>query len=266
MKIKEVRAKSVLSKSKLYGADYSINPYTGCGHACHYCYAVFMKKYTDHPEPWGSFVDVKINSPELLKKELKKAETGSVLLSSVTDPYQPLEKKYKLTRQLLSILSETEFPVTILTKNFLVLRDLDILKRFTPGKISVGFTVNFSEDEDRKNWEPSASPIEERIRVLEKLHSEKIPTYVHVGPWFEGITDLEKILRKTRDFIYEFQVENLNPIRKETILKTIRNHYPDLEKKYKKILSDPTGHNKRLKKETEKLKQNFDLPIQCFID
>ena len=99
MQIKEIHAKSILSPSKVY--DYVINPYVGCQHACSYCYARFMKRFTGHKEPWGEFVDVKINAPDLLSKEIKRKKVGSVWVSGVCDPYQPLEKKYALTRRMI---------------------------------------------------------------------------------------------------------------------------------------------------------------------
>ena len=98
--IKEVVAKSILSKSGIPGADFCINPYTGCSHACKYCYASFMKKFTGHTEPWGDFVDIKINAPQILQRQLKRASKGSVMISSVTDAYQPAEAKYKACSSL----------------------------------------------------------------------------------------------------------------------------------------------------------------------
>ncbi|MGA7469213.1 MAG: hypothetical protein WBW25_00065 [Halobacteriota archaeon] len=92
MKIQEITAKSVLSKSQVY--DYAVNPYRGCSHACSYCYAAFMKRFTGHREPWGEFVDVKINAPEVLAKEITRKPMGRVWVSGVCDPYQPAEKKY----------------------------------------------------------------------------------------------------------------------------------------------------------------------------
>ncbi|MFP4116468.1 MAG: radical SAM protein [Candidatus Aenigmatarchaeota archaeon] len=266
MKIEEVQCKSTLSNTKLYGLDYSVNPYTGCGHSCAYCYAVYMKKFTDHEEDWGSFVDVKVNAPEVLRKEVKKKDSGSVLLSSVTDAYQPLEERYGITRELLEILQENGFSVSILTKSDLVLRDLDVLKKFDHGRLSVGFTVNFTEEEDRKIWEPEASSIEERIEGLKKLHEEGIPTYVHVGPWLEGITDLEKILEKVEDYIYEFQVENLNKKRGEIVMKVIRENYPGLAEKYEHIMEDLSGHNKRLKEEAKTLRRKSSVPVKVYVD
>ncbi len=266
MKIKEVECKSVLSDTKLYGLDYSLNPYTGCGHSCAYCYAVFMKKFTGHEEDWGSFVDVKVNAPEVLDKEVRKKEKGSVLLSSVTDAYQPLEEEYEITREILEILQENGFNVSILTKNDLVLRDMDILKRFDHGSLSIGFTINFLSEGDRKLWEPGASKIDERIEALRRLEEEGIPTYVHVGPWLEGITNLEKILNRVEDYVYDFQVENLNTKRKQVIKRIIRKNYPGLEERYKKIMKNPKKHNRRLEGEIEKLRKNTEVPLQLYID
>jgi len=92
MLIKEINVKTALTKTGIQGFDYCLNPYVGCGHACRYCYASFMKRFTGHIEPWGDFVDVKINAPQVLRKQLQRAKPGSVLISTVTDPYQPLEK------------------------------------------------------------------------------------------------------------------------------------------------------------------------------
>lgn len=86
--VKEIHAKSIISKSNLPGADYVINPYTGCGHGCAYCYARFMKRFSGHDEPWGTFVDIKRNGPELTAAKPEKYKGKSILISSVTDPYQ----------------------------------------------------------------------------------------------------------------------------------------------------------------------------------
>ncbi len=263
---KKVTCKSVLSDTKLYGLDYSVNPYTGCRHSCRYCYAVFMKKFTGHVEEWGEFVDVKENAPEVLEEEVKNKEPGRVLLSSVTDPYQSSEKKHRITRRLLEILQRKGFSVSILTKSSLVLRDIDILKKFEHGKLSVGFTINFSDDADRKIWEPGASTIQERKNALESLRSEGIPTYIHVGPWLEGITNLQRIMEETEDLIYEFQVENLNTRRKETILKVVMENYPELADRYRDILGGGKKHNKRLRRSVEKLREVSAVPVKLYID
>ena len=178
--VKEIKVKSILTKSGIPGADYCINPYVGCAHGCRYCYATFMKRYTGHTEAWGSFVDVKINGPEVLRRQLKRMARGRVLISSVTDAYQPIEKKYKLTRQCLEVLLQHRFPTDILTKSPLVLRDIDLIKKFKD--IEVGITITTDNEEIRKVFEPHAPPILERILALKKLHNNGIKTYAFIGP------------------------------------------------------------------------------------
>ncbi|MEW6108422.1 MAG: radical SAM protein [Nitrospirota bacterium] len=180
MIIREIKAKTILSKSGIPGADYCLNPYIGCSHGCRYCYATFMKKFTGHTEVWGSFVDVKVNSPELLQKEMRKAAKGNVMISSVTDPYQPVEAKYRLIRRCLEILLQYQFPVDILTKSPLVLRDIDLFRKFRD--LEAGITITTDNDPVRKVFEPGAPPVNARLNALKKLHEGGIRTYAFIGP------------------------------------------------------------------------------------
>jgi DNA repair photolyase len=116
--IKETLAKTLLTKTGIEGYDYCINPYVGCEHGCRYCYASFMKCFTGHLEPWSEFVDVKVNAPEVLRRQLRRARKGSILIGTVTDPYQPAEKHYRITRGCLEALLERQFSVNILTRSF----------------------------------------------------------------------------------------------------------------------------------------------------
>ncbi|MBI2557381.1 MAG: radical SAM protein [Planctomycetes bacterium] len=178
--IREIKAKSILTKSGIPGVDYCVNPYVGCAHGCRYCYATFLQKYTGHTEPWGGFVDVKINTPEILQKQLKRARMGRVMVSSVTDAYQPIESKYKLTRQCLEILLQSQFPVDILTKSPLVLRDIDLIKKFKD--IEVGITITTHDEKISRVFEPNAPSIMARMRTLNTLHDNRIKTYAFIGP------------------------------------------------------------------------------------
>lgn len=180
MKVREIFAKTVLTRTAISGFDYCLNPYVGCGHGCRYCYASFMKRFTGHKEPWGEFVDVKVNAPSLLKQQLIRAKQGVVAISTVTDPYQPIEKKYKITRGCLETLLDKQFPVNLLTRSPLCLRDLDLLKRFK--KIKVGLTVTTHDEAMKKLFEPCSPSIPSRIRTLETLRKEKIRTYAFIGP------------------------------------------------------------------------------------
>ena len=190
MIVKEIQSKSILSVSKVY--PYVINPYTGCQHNCSYCYARFMKRFTGHHEPWGQFVDVKVNAPDLLKLEITRKKRARVWVSGVCDPYQPLEGKYKLTRQCLEILAEHDWPVTVQTRSPLVLRDIDILQK---GKdFEVGLSITTADDEIRKLFEPNAPPINERVRALDELHQAGIRTFVMIAPILPGAENLPEIL------------------------------------------------------------------------
>jgi DNA repair photolyase len=181
--VKTIRAKSVLNKSKIF--DYCVNPYTGCQINCRYCYArLFMKRYSGHPEPWGEFVDVKINATEVLEKQLARAKKGVVWISSVCDPYQPLEKIYTVTRRCLEVLAAKQFPVNIQTKSTLILRDLDILQKFE--SVEAGFTITTDDEAVAKQFEPGASPIMQRIAALKKIRSAGIETFAFIGPILPG--------------------------------------------------------------------------------
>ena len=139
-----------------------------------------MQRFTGHTEPWGSFVDVRVNAAEVLRRQLKRAGRGAVILSSVTDPYQPAEAEYHITRKCLEVLELFKFPVTILTKSPIVLRDLDIISRFD--EVSVGLTITSDDDDIRKIFEPEAPPVSARIEALKKLRMAGVETYVFIGP------------------------------------------------------------------------------------
>jgi DNA repair photolyase len=182
MIIREILARNILSRSKVF--EYALNPYVGCRYACTYCYARFMKRFTGHREPWGAFVDVKVNAPELLEKEIKKKKAGRVWISGVCDPYQPAERKYALTRRCLAVLVQHNWPVTIQTKSPLVTRDLDLLKGATD--VEVGLTITTADENVRKIFEPKAPPVEDRIGALGALHSEGVRTFAMIAPVLPG--------------------------------------------------------------------------------
>jgi len=180
MVVKEILSRSILTKTGIPGFDYCVNPYVGCEHGCRYCYASFMKRFTGHSEAWGDFVDVKVNAPQLLRKQLKRARPGALIIGSVTDSYQPLEKTYQLTRGCLEALSEHSFEVNLLTRSPLCLRDLDLLKRNK--NITVGFSIATHDEETKKLFEPRAPTIRSRVEALRTLHDAKVNTYAFIGP------------------------------------------------------------------------------------
>lgn len=195
-----LESRSILSKTGIVGFDYVINCYRGCSFGCSHCYASFMTKFTGHKEKWGDFVDVKVNAVELIKKEIKKTNEGSVFLSSVTDPYVPIEARFKLTRGVLECLIDTDFEVTILTKSPLVTRDVDLFKRLK--SVQVGLSVPTDREDIRKMFEPSATPISARIRALKKLKQEGIKTYAFIAPLLPlSPENLGKLLDLVTDYV-----------------------------------------------------------------
>ena len=213
LKVRETTCKTLLNKSGL--SDFTLNCYVGCSHGCLYCYARYMKKFKDRPEDWGYFVDVKINAPEILAKQIPKIRPPKeVFMSSICDGWQPLEAKYKLSRACLKILLEAGFDVSILTKSSLIERDLDILSSYkTP---SLGMTITTLDRNLQKVLEPYASESLERLNTLKIAQEKGIKTWVFLGPLIPEFTDtranLEAIFRALEglnlDHIY---VDRLNP-------------------------------------------------------
>lgn len=168
---------------------YTANLYRGCSHACVYCYAPSL---THDERGWGSYVDVKANAPEVLERELGGLRRDEVFLSSASDPYQPLEARYRLTRRSLEVLLRHEFPVSILTRSPLVLRDLDLLRRFDWVKVGMSIT-----SVPTPQYEPGVPPLERRIDTLRELSSAGITTWVSLAPVIPGIMmiDIDKLFQ-----------------------------------------------------------------------
>jgi len=203
---RDILVKTVLTKTGIEGYDYCINPYVGCAHGCSYCYATFMKRFTGHLESWGEFVDVKVNAPEVLRRQLRRARKGSVLIGTVTDPYQPVEKQYRLTRGCLEGLLERQFPVNILTRSSLCVRDVDLFKKFED--ISVGLSVTTDSEKIKKVFEPNSPPIQARIQALRTLHEAGVRTYAFIGPMLP--LNPKKICEMLAGIVDEVLVDRLN--------------------------------------------------------
>ena len=202
--INEVEAKNIMTKSSLPVGGYSVNPYVGCTHACKYCYASFMKRFTGHKEEWSTFLDVK-HWPEI--KNPKKYAGQRVVIGSVTDGYNPQEERFGNTRKLLEQLIGSDADILICTKSDLVVRDIDLLKRL--GRVTVSWSIN-TLDENFKNDMDSASSIERRIAAMKQVYDEGIRTVCFVSPVFPGITDFEMIFERVKDRCDLFWLENLN--------------------------------------------------------
>lgn len=227
-----IPTKKIVSKSKIPGVDYVLNPYVGCTHGCVYCYAAYMRKFSAHREPWGQFLDVKIcNTP------LKPAQLfgKNIMLSSVTDPYNPFEKRYQRTRELLKQLLPCQACVSILTKSALVLRDLDLLTQL-PG-CEVGFSFSSVDENLRRKLEPNTSTVEQKINALKVLHENGITTAVMAAPLLPGISDWQGIISRTREHTdaYRFDSLNMGTPLKQDLFNFVGHYYPQLLPLYREI-------------------------------
>lgn len=267
--IKETVSKNIITKSKLPDTDYVINNYVGCNHGCIYCYAEFMKRFTNHTEKWGEFLDIKKFNEEKFVKYLKKINSDKkILMSSVTDPYNPYEIKYKSTRNILKLFIQANnehIHLEILTKSLLIFRDIDLLKKIK--NITVGISLNTLNDNLRRQIEPCAGSIKSRIEILKKLKGENIPVYLFISPIFPMLTQLEEIIatcKDTVDFIY-FENLNLRGRYKKVILDFISKNFPE----YNQLYQDIYTKNKKeywylLMEDINRLCKIYDIKYKTF--
>ncbi len=259
MKIAEIKAKAILVKSNLPASDYVANPYGGCTHNCRYCYASFMKRFTGHEEPWGSFLDVKSYESCKLPKSLSGK---TVLLSSVTDPYNPFEVKYHKSRQILELLRHKDAHVEILSKSDLMVQDLDLLKQMPD--LSVGISLNTLDDNFRKAMEPGAPSVQRRLNALKTLHNAGIKTYLFISPIFPYITDICALADAAEGFVDQICFENLNlrGAAKEEILGFIAEQYPQYLDGYNAIYrkGDPS-YWEQMEAEITSMSAEYHIPL-----
>ncbi len=263
MKIREVECKTLLNRSAI--ADYCVNPYVGCQHGCRYCYAAGITfRFRRSREEWGEFLDVKTNALKVLSRQVERKKTGKVYLSSLTDPYQPVEKKYELTRKILETLVQKRFPVIVQTKSNLVVRDLDVLKR---NKLNeVGVTVVTLDEEVRRVFEPASSRPEDRLEAIRLSKESGLRTFVFFGPIlpFLSETDLEGFLTRFRkagaDYVYVDRL-NLRPMVWSMVSKVVLEKYPELYDEWRKIFFSESSYYDEVKKKVFEASKKIGLEL-----
>jgi DNA repair photolyase len=229
MNIKEISSKTALTPSRLPGLTYALNPYLGCMHQCRYCYAPGILHRSYHE--WETEVNVKRNLPLVLSKELKQKKPGTIGLSTVTDPYQPIEQTYKITKYCLEVLLKHRFPLCIQTKSDLILRDIEIINQCFDVEVMV--SIGTLHDEHRKILEPHSSSISKRLTILRTFSQMNVKTSVFFGPIYPTITEDEipEILDTFLDCgVDEIMIDCLHP-KKDIIpllTKTIQ-HQPEFQ-------------------------------------
>ncbi len=207
MDVRPIRTKTALVKTKIPGFDYVINPYVGCAFGCRFCYVRKFLDFWQIQEPWGTFVWAKVNLPDRLRRELPRRRwPARILMSSSTDPYVPQERHYRITRQVLELLSFVPVDLQILTRSDLILRDVDLLGRFR--HLRIGFSLSTNRPEVKRLLEPRSPGIQRRIRALQTLRARGFSTYVFIAPLLP--IDLEGLVRDVVPYVDEILVDAMN--------------------------------------------------------
>ena len=256
--IRDIETKNIMTKSTLPVGGYSVNPYVGCTHGCKYCYASFMKRFTGHTEPWGTFLDVKhwpiIKNPQKYKGQ-------RVVIGSVTDGYLPQEAQFRNTRKLLEQLKNSGAELLICTKSDLVLRDLDLLKEM--GKVTVSWSINTLEEAFQSDMDNAVS-VERRLDAMKQVYDAGIRTVCFISPVFPGITDFEAIFHRVKEQCDLVWLENLN-LRgafKQEILDYIKSKYPQLATLYHVIYTEgDRSYFRDLEERARRLAEENDCPF-----
>ena len=232
--------KNIISKSDspdMGGRVYSVNPYQGCEHGCIYCYARNSHQY------WGfsagldfeTKIIVKENAPELLEKQIqhKNWQVEPIMISGNTDCYQPLERKYQLTRKMLQVLCNYGHPAGIITKNSLITRDIDLLEEMAAHQlVHVYFSINTLNEELRSKMEPRTASARKKLKAMEKLAARGVPTGVMNSPVIPGLNDHEipEIIRQAAEHgarTAGYTVVRLNGSIGELFEDWLKKNYPD---------------------------------------
>ena len=256
--IRDIETKNIMTKSTLPVGGYSVNPYVGCTHGCKYCYASFMKRFTGHTEPWGTFLDVK-HWPVI--KNPQKYKGQRVVIGSVTDGYLPQEAQFRNTRKLLEQLKNSGAELLICTKSDLILRDLDLLKEM--GKVTVSWSINTLEEAFQSDMDNAVS-VERRLDAMKQVYDAGIRTVCFISPVFPGITDFEAIFHRVKEQCDLVWLENLN-LRgafKQEILDYIKSKYPQLATLYHVIYTEgDRSYFRELEERARRLAEENDCPF-----
>lgn len=270
MKTREILCKSAIGKCGFPGGGWAINPYVGCEHGCVFCYARFIKRFTGHTEGWGTFVDARVNIADVLAKQMRSAkfQSGRIYLGTVTDPYQPLEEKYQLTRKILKVLVNHSNPVSILTKSDMVLRDFDLLRQLK--EVDVNFTVATLDKKWKKLVEPHSPSIEQRFKAMRKLVAEGVTVLVMMGPYWPFFTESEKLFQGFKKagvsnvFTESFNTTGGNWAGVEEVLK---KHYSKLLPKMRQMMFNKKKFDQfycQAEKEVRALSKKYQIPVTIY--
>ena len=244
---REEPCKSALNRTKGMPFDWTLNPYMGCVHRCTFCYVRAFELRADRPADarYGTSIRVKINVAEVLRRELARRawRGGAIVIGAATDPYQPAEGRYRLTRGCLEALVEAANPFSIITRSPLVVRDIDVLAEASSrAEVSVMFSVPTLDTEVWRRTEPSTAPPRQRLRALSRLVEAGIRASVGMAPILPGISDAPKqlaaVVRAAREAgacgIWA-NVLYLRPGTREHFLECLARDWPELVPEYERL-------------------------------
>jgi DNA repair photolyase len=244
---REEPCRSALNRVQGMGFGWSLNPYMGCVHRCTFCYVRAFERRADRPsdERYGTSIRVKTNVAEVLRRELARPswEREVVAIGAATDPYQPAEGRYKLTRACLEVLGDASNPLQIITRGPMIVRDIDVLAR-AASRASVGVTFSVPTL-DREIWqrtEPGTAPPHQRLRALKELVDAGIKASVGMAPILPGLSDkpelLEEVVREAREAgacgVWA-NLLHLRPGTREHFLTALAEDYPEQLPTYERL-------------------------------
>jgi DNA repair photolyase len=242
MEVREVHAQRILNPTSIDLGEFVINPYKGCDGGCLYCYARFMKVAQKDSRQWGAYVDVRVNAPDLLEKELLEKPPKRVLLGSTTECFQQAERKYRLTYKILEILNKNRVRYSILTRSPLILDCLPLLQEgYCEG---VYFTIIDYREGLKVLLEPKSASFSVRCQVIERLARDKVPVIPYVSPVLPFIFDAPGLCAAIPETgRIEFEGLNFNLGNIDEVIKAVAAVYPDLKEQYMKMRADVTMYD-----------------------
>ncbi len=242
MQIKEVKAERMLNPTSIDLGEFVINPYKGCELACVYCYVKTNRTTSENPLPWGSYLDIKTNSPEQLQKELKTKKVDTVLLGSTTELFQPMERQYHLSQKIIEILNQEKIHYVILTRSPLILDVLDLLDPTLCKKIY--FTVNLFNHSYKRVLEPKSSDFQSRAKAIEQLIKKGLHVITYFCPVLPWISEYEKAFEFfSHSDPLEFEFLNFNLKHIDEIIEKIGSVNPEIGERFRKMQRDVSFYN-----------------------
>jgi DNA repair photolyase len=271
----EITVKSVLNHVAGMPFRWSINPYRGCGMACRYCFARVTHWYLDQDgvNDWSSRIYVKVNAPEVLRRELARPSWAreQVALGTATDPYQPAEGAYRVTRRILEALCDFKTPASIVTKSTMILRDRDVLAQLArgPGTV-VYFSITTVDPTLGREIEPNVPPPARRLEVMRALAEAGVPVGVLLAPVLPGLTDdedhLAAVVEAARDHgarTLGTMLLHLGPVARDAYFRYLEHKHPDLLPEYERLYRGkyaPRAYQQRVQEVVAALKRRLRFP------